>query len=200
MNNHFRPAVFDIVVGAAILHHILDVKRTLCSVHAALAPGGVAIFFEPFEAGSSILRMAFQHILEFDDATTRSNGNGQLQPEPTLNADMRSFLRRRIVEFDRRISPDIDIKKSLDDKWYFTRAYFEEVAREIGFSSLLILNNQATENPLLVQTATFLRNGLGLTRDALPTFAWDILKSYEKAMSAYLKKDMMTTGTIILTR
>jgi hypothetical protein len=113
---------------------------------------------------------------------------------------MTAFLKRRIAEFDRRISPDVDLKKKLDDKWYFTRSYFEKETAELGFSSLRILPNHSTDRPLVGATLTFLRNGMGVSREALPTFAWEILESYESAMSSDLRRDMMTTGTIILTK
>ena len=49
------PGVADLAVGAAILHHILDPAKVLASCHRALKPGGWAIFFEPFEAGNTIV-------------------------------------------------------------------------------------------------------------------------------------------------
>jgi SAM-dependent methyltransferase len=199
MNDHFSPDAFDLAVGAAILHHILDVQKTLGSVHKALRKGGSAIFFEPFEAGNAILRMAYQHILE--RASSRPLGKQLLSKStPSLSSEITAFLKRRIAEFDRRISPELHLKKQLDDKWYFTRSYFEKKTAELGFSSLRILPNHSTDRPLIGPTLTFLRNGMGVSRDALPTFAWEILESYEDAMSCDLKRDMMTTGTIILTK
>jgi ubiquinone/menaquinone biosynthesis C-methylase UbiE len=73
MHDHFMPDKFDLTVGAAILHHILDVQKTLGSVYKALRNDGVAVFFEPFEAGNAILRMAYQHILERAHSTSFGN-------------------------------------------------------------------------------------------------------------------------------
>jgi SAM-dependent methyltransferase len=50
MNNFFKPVGFDLVIGVAILHHLLDPMAALRTVRRALRPGGVAVFFEPFEA------------------------------------------------------------------------------------------------------------------------------------------------------
>jgi hypothetical protein len=177
----------------------LDVPKTLGSVYKALKKGGVAIFFEPFEAGNAILRMAYQHILERANSDSLAKQLCSTSTRP-LSAEMTAFLKRRIAEFDRRISPDVDLKKKLDDKWYFTRSYFEKETAELGFSSLRILPNHSTDRPLVGATLTFLRNGMGVSREALPTFAWEILESYESAMSSDLRRDMMTTGTIILTK
>lgn len=58
MRNFFRAESFDVVVGAAILHHLIDPVQALSAAHRALRPGGFAMFFEPFE-GLSALRRAF---------------------------------------------------------------------------------------------------------------------------------------------
>ena len=44
----FVPESFDLVTGAAILHHLIDPSRALVAAHRALKPGGFAMFFEPF--------------------------------------------------------------------------------------------------------------------------------------------------------
>ena len=47
-NNRFRAGVFDLAVGAAILHHLIEPQRVVQVCERALKPGGAAIFFEPF--------------------------------------------------------------------------------------------------------------------------------------------------------
>ncbi len=49
MNDYFQAERFDVVVGAAILHHVLDPIRTLATASRALRPGGIAIFFDPLK-------------------------------------------------------------------------------------------------------------------------------------------------------
>ena len=63
MRNFFRPESVDMVLGAAILHHLLDPAHALETAYSALKPGGMAIFFEPFE-GLAVLRIAFDLILD----------------------------------------------------------------------------------------------------------------------------------------
>ena len=53
----YQRNAFDLAVGAAILHHILEPDRVIDSCEHALRPGGVAVFFEPFEIGHAILRL-----------------------------------------------------------------------------------------------------------------------------------------------
>lgn len=55
---NFNADTFDLVVGAAILHHIIDPSHTIGACHHSLKSGGQAIFFEPFEEGYVLLRLS----------------------------------------------------------------------------------------------------------------------------------------------
>lgn len=66
MNNHFTTALFDLVMGIAILHHLLDPMQALTAAHSALKDGGIAVFFEPFE-GLGLISMAFRLIIQQAD-------------------------------------------------------------------------------------------------------------------------------------
>ena len=52
---HFPPAIFDLVIGRGILHH-LDLKLALSQIHRVLKIGGRAIFQEPL-AASPLLKL-----------------------------------------------------------------------------------------------------------------------------------------------
>jgi SAM-dependent methyltransferase len=51
----FRPEAFDVVIGAAILHHLLDPRAALINVSGSVKPGEKIILVEPLEAGSLLL-------------------------------------------------------------------------------------------------------------------------------------------------
>ena len=59
----FRPDVFDLVLGAAILHHLLDPRAALVNVCASLKPGGKIVLIEPLEAGSLVLCTMYGAVL-----------------------------------------------------------------------------------------------------------------------------------------
>src|SRR6185503_7891086 len=61
--DRFRPAAFDLAVGASILHHLRDPRCALRACASALRPGTTALFLEPFETGHGVLRMAYRRIL-----------------------------------------------------------------------------------------------------------------------------------------
>src|SRR5439155_21417989 len=59
----FHAESFDLVVGAAILHHLFAPDETIRRCGTILKRGGFALFFEPFETGNLVLRMIYHSIL-----------------------------------------------------------------------------------------------------------------------------------------
>ena len=60
----FRAGSFDLVLGAAILHHLLDPRAALANVADSVKPGGKLILVEPLESGSLIMAMIYARVLE----------------------------------------------------------------------------------------------------------------------------------------
>ncbi len=115
MNSHFRPASFDLVMGIAILHHLLDPVQALKAAHSALKDGGIAVFFDPFE-GFGLISMAFRLIIQRAD-----------RDRLALNPAARRQMQNMIIDLDARRGTDksADRFRYMDDKWLFTRTYFE---------------------------------------------------------------------------
>lgn len=124
----FTESSVDLVIGAAILHHLIDPAQCIRRACRALRPGGMAVFFEPFEAGNAILRMAYERILA-EDAKRDSEH---------LSETTARTLRALVNDFRVRTGSDKsdDVFRLIDDKWLFTRSYFTTIAREIGFVSV----------------------------------------------------------------
>ena len=59
----FRDDTFDLVLGAAILHHLLDPRAALLNVCAGLRPGGKIVLIEPLEAGSLLPHAMYAAVL-----------------------------------------------------------------------------------------------------------------------------------------
>jgi SAM-dependent methyltransferase len=185
----FAPGSFDLVVGGAILHHLFAPGRAIASAARALKPGGAAIFFEPFEAGNMILRAAYQEIL--DDKRARKIERGAA-----------GLLARLIADFDVRkgLDKSAPLYQRIDDKWLFTRAWFERLAAEHGFSRCRIDPILSHDGLFARQTETYLRLGIGRPREALPAWAWDRLRAFDGYFSPELKDELIIEGTIILER
>ena len=147
------------------------------------------MFFEPFENGNAILNLIYREIL-------RESEQRGLAPE------VKSFL--QMLENDNSVRKGDDksapIFSRIDDKWLFTRSYFESLAEEAGFSDCEIYPLNPPEQQFARQIAVNLRLGLGLDRSALPGWAWNIVELYEENFSIDLKRDLLIEAGVILTK
>jgi len=186
---HFTAGSFDIVIGAAILHHILDPSDTIGACYQGLKPGGHAIFFEPFEAGHFVLRLLYEQLLE------RRN-------ELNLSAEVAEVLRVVIVDCDVRKGSDksAEICALLDDKWLFTREYFEQQKQKHGYSGLSIHRMYGGGARFSGELRTHVRLHLGAGPEAVSAEVWKFVREFESKMSAELYSDLMIEGCVILTK
>ena len=212
--DYYAEHAFDLVIGAAILHHLIDPGAAIKAAARALKPGGVAVFFEPFENGNSILRIAYSQILARDEEARNSPPTrqrswlewlrGAAPPVTTtdseLPADISAMLRATVESFAVRSGADksAPLFQSMDDKWLFTRSYIEERARAAGFDEVLIYPIHAVERPFSHQTEVNLSLGIGASAERLPGWAWEILDYYDRLFSMELKRDLFIEACIIL--
>jgi ubiquinone/menaquinone biosynthesis C-methylase UbiE len=182
----YRPAVADLAVGAAILHHLLEPDRALAACFHALAPGGWAIFFEPFEAGNALLKFTYRRIL--------AAASGAERATPGLR-----FIERMTEDYKRREQPASDpLYRELDDKWMFTRTYFERIRSTQGWSELITYGLNISATGLRDQASVHLRLGAGLSAMALPDWAWSIIDETDAGISDDLRKELGQEGAVLL--
>ena len=170
--DYFEPGRFDFVVGAAILHHLIEPDAALASIYSALKPGGQALFFEPFENGNAILTLAYEDIIS------------QAESKP-IREDVLAFLNVMVEDFRLRMAvhPGQPHFEELDDKWIFTRHWFEQAAQSCGFRKLAIQPLHDLDRPFTNQTRANLNMGLGLPPEVLPDWAWEIVGRMDSALS-----------------
>ncbi len=188
MNNFFKPSSFDVVVGAAILHHLLDPTRALTAAHRALKPGGIAFFFEPFE-GLAVIRIAFDLILEraAREALPMDPAASKLLAAMSLDLATRAGSDKSAAHF-----------RYMDDKWLFTRAWLEGASREAGFTSLAIVPHASHATLFRDYTSSLLQLGAGVGPETLPDWAWETIGVFDRAFSSEMKRDLLLEGTIVL--
>jgi ubiquinone/menaquinone biosynthesis C-methylase UbiE len=190
----FAPCCADLVVGAAILHHIIEPKTVLERAFVALKPGGWAIFFEPFRAGSSLLTLAYKQVLRH-------------KPENPVSAIFRRKISRandgldvlaRIVhDYDTRVVLTSGRAETLDDKWMFERAQFESAAIEQGWGKCESFSLQDGKKPVRNQTVAYLRLAAGLDESSLPDWAWSILDEFDHQLSDDVRASAWMEGMIL---
>ncbi len=187
MHDYFHPEAFDAVVGAAILHHIIDPVETLQAASRALHPGGIAIFFEPFE-GMALLRIAFTFILE-----------QSAREQESLAPNVADFLKMMIVDIEVRTGTDKSHEryKHIDDKWLFTRTYIERAAAFANFSSVRIVPHAHHAHSIQEYVVVLLRLGIDAEAGALPRWAWETIEKFDDAFSTDMKADLSFEATVV---
>jgi ubiquinone/menaquinone biosynthesis C-methylase UbiE len=190
----FAPCCADLVVGAAILHHIIEPKTVLARAFTALKPGGWAIFFEPFRAGSSLLSLAYKQVLRHEPSSRSSS----LFRRKTAHAkDGLDVLARIVHDYDTRTRLTSALAETLDDKWMFERAQFETIANEQGWSKCESFSLQDGKTPVRNQTVAYLRLAAGLGESALPKWAWTILDEFDSQLSDDVRASAWMEGMIL---
>jgi SAM-dependent methyltransferase len=183
----YRPAVFDLAVGAAILHHLVEPQAMIHNCAAALRSHASAIFFEPFEMGHVLARIAYERIL------------ARVRPWDRRRRWVR-FLRGLVAEYALRVRDKSDPAFArVDDKWFFTRDFFASNAEGLWERCDIEALNPSSE-PLTQHTRTLLRLGLDAEPDVLPAWAWEIIARTEAAFSASARRDLILEGSIVLRR
>lgn len=190
MSAHAAEGAFDLVTGAAILHHLDSPAEGLLAACRSLKPGGHAIFFEPFN-GWSILRLAYQRILA--EAALRG---------AVLEPAFETALRLQIADIAARSRTDRTAEeiKVLDDKWLFSRTAIERMAADVGFAEVRFAPHN--DHPSLYRDVLMvnLRLQTGGQEISPPEWALAIMDEFDAALPLQAKRELMIDGTIVLTK
>lgn len=190
MSQNIAPGQFDLVTGAAILHHLVHPDQAIAAASRALKPGGRAIFFEPFD-GYGIIRLAYQRIA----------AEAALRGDP-LDPPVRKVLNAMIADFAARTTPDVSTPEfaAMDDKWLFSRERIEAIARASGFGDVRFVPHNDHASLYRDVAAIQLRLATGQETLELPGWALAILDEFDQALPPAVKRLLMLEGTIVLTK
>jgi ubiquinone/menaquinone biosynthesis C-methylase UbiE len=190
MSQHVARGGFDLVTGAAILHHLTDPAVALGAVSRALKPGGKAIFFEPFD-GYGVLRLAYQRVLM--EAQLRSHA---------LDPQIEAILKAMVADIAARTEPDQTAANfaAMDDKWLFSQERIGGLARSRGFTNAEFVAHN--DHPTLYRDVAQvqLRLATGLDSLELPAWALAVFDEFDAALPPTVKRRLMLEGSIVLTR
>lgn len=181
----FLPDSLDMVIGAAILHHLFKPEKVIEQCYKALKPGGIAIFFEPFEAGYSIMSLIYKSILRENKSRLRNR----------LNAAQVNYLQNCIYVWRQMQNPDKThpFFAGVDDKCLFTKQYFQRLEEYCGFEKCQIYSLSKTDKPF----TTLVKVHSSGNHIVLPDWSWSIIGAFEDSFSVDLKEDLLTEGAVI---
>lgn len=191
-NCYFVPQRADLVVGCAVLHHMVNPMAVVRAATTVLKPGGRAVFFEPFELGHQILRIAYLQILE-EAKRRRVKGKG-FDYLTALNTDIYVRTYRNKLEHWKYTWKD------LDDKWLFCANHFKQISDELG-CKIEVLPLHDNQHQFTRQTKVALEAYGGLkVPEALPDWAWKILNDFdENYFSPEALNDLPIEACVVIT-
>lgn len=181
----FKPDSFDLCIGGAILHHLMDPKAAIEAMSETIRPGGHLLFFEPLEPGTHIAA-AMMHLL-LDD----------LSDEGEAAEPVRLRLRAMLTDYTARFGTGNEKpwSKYLDDKWMFSGDYLRAIAKELGLKVAAVhpitLNGIGTFSGTLAQA--------GVTPEVCPNLPgrfWRTVELFEHELGA-LQGRLSVEGIIV---
>lgn len=187
----FEDNQMDLVVGGAILHHLLCPSKALEEIYRVLTPGRLAVFYEPFEIGNQIIALTLKHLITLN----------HLCPEL-------EHIHPDIINTFKNLCNEINIRKGIDktgliyqqieDKWLFTKGYLENIATSIGFSEIVIYPIHNTNNPFSHQINYLLQAINKVDVAALPQWATKHIHDIDQVFSEELRNELLIEGCVIL--
>ncbi|ANY77700.1 hypothetical protein BB934_05180 [Microvirga ossetica] len=182
----FAPASFDLVIGGAILHHMLDPLAALKNVAKWLKPGAPIIMMEPMEAGGHLMCAVYQTILD--------ECGEELDPRIAhfLNAMVQDYEARFGVP---RVKPWTG---NLDDKWLFNRTYLKWLVNELGLR-LDSVNAMSDDSSRWIES--MIRGNLSTSGNATvptPPRMWEVVAEFDQGISTTVKRYLMQEAIIVL--
>jgi SAM-dependent methyltransferase len=179
---------FDLIIGSSMVHHLIEPEKFVDRILAALRPGGLCIFTEPFKAGHVVTRMFL------DTCSTQPWLMEGIAPE------ILEFFRAYIVTIDAMCATDrsrLDYT-SLDDKWMFPRSFFEEAGRRNGAGYGFFTTNQP-ENRFRTNIETLVWLGLG-QKWQMPEPARSFVDRFDAALPRDILDEFASEGCIVYFR
>lgn len=185
--DYVRAESADLVVGSAILHHLVEPAPFVEQAMRILRPGGAAIFFEPFEGGYAILRLICQEIVR--EAARHGDG-------PTVD-----LARRVAIGLAPQIFRDaLPGWHDRNDKWMFPRAVIDDMARKVG-ATLTIYPVHDNNGQFRRQFTYMMQAYGGLAAADLPPWIGEIFDRYDReAFSPQMLTDLALEGCIIFAK
>ncbi len=207
--DYLHGGTADMVLGSAILHHLVNPGLLVGRAIDLLKPGGWAIFFEPFEAGYAVIRMMC--LLAMRKARLRDQRVRafRLLKRLALAAARRLPGPQRhgfqyLEEIARGLTPQVLRERrvpewrNLNDKWAFPRSVLEDIQVRAGASRLIVYPLHDNTKPFTRHIRHVLKTSAGVDESVLPPWVWEFFDQFEtEFFSPELLTDFIIEGAIL---
>jgi SAM-dependent methyltransferase len=184
----FGDDSFDLIIGGAILHHMLDPEAALKNAARWLRPGGKVILIEPLEVGGHLMAAVYLTLI------------AELEHEVGTDQRLLSFFKGMCEDYEARFGvPRVKPwTRDLDDKWLFHTSYLRKMAADISLSLERVAPTTSNVEKLFSDSVRGTLDVAGLSGVPTPRKMWDILVEFDMGISDELKRRLTPEGIIIL--
>jgi SAM-dependent methyltransferase len=180
-----KPESLDLVIGSSMVHHLVDPDAFIIKILGAVRSGGVAMFFEPFQAGHVFLRSLLLSLVAISDF------------RPGFSAQQLKFFKDYSHTVAVMVDPDRAeaTTRRLDDKWMFNRRRFSDLGKRLGCQ----VNIFATNPPnrfFEIKIADLVFAGLGEVL-AWPSWALDLVRQVDMTIAPDLREELLMEGCVV---
>lgn len=186
----FRRDTFDLVIGAAILHHLLDPRAALTHVAGSLKPGGKIILVEPLEAGSLLLTSVYGAVLRVLADLGEADG------------DLAQVMKALRLDIQSRLGAPVEKPwtERLDDKWVFDESYLALLAAQLGLAKVEVHPAQADLTHVFEAAFKSVLADSGNQELPIPETVLDCVREFDRCIDPALKRRFCPTGIIVFTK
>ena len=186
----FRRDSFDLVVGCAVLHHLVDPRAALANVATSLRDDGHIVLVEPLESGSLVLTAMFASVLSA--LIEQGDGDGVLA----------RFMRAMRLDIQSRLGVPAEKPwtRELDDKWVFDRPYLTQLASQLGMAKVEVHPAEDDLSHVFENAFASLLSDAGLASVPIPDAVWKRVRSFDTGITPDLKRELCPTGVIVFSR
>lgn len=171
----FAPSTFDLIVGGAILHHMLDPRAALENAGKWLRPGGRILLTEPMELGAHMIASIYLTL--------------EAELKDTASAALLQFFRAMVIDMEARfgVPRQKPWTPHLDDKWMFHEGFLRDMAADIGLR-LDWIEPTENEDRLFENTVLNTLTVAELGDEPRPNRMLELLREFDEGMTPSLKR------------
>jgi SAM-dependent methyltransferase len=187
----FQPDRFDLVVGGAVLHHMLDPRAALENAARWLRPGGQMILYEPFDYGAHLFATLFQLMIDCIAASMDANDQACADLFRAFRQDINARLGVPVVK---------PWTAELDDKWYFNLEYLRRLASDLGLHGPVVSPLTDDFERYFHNNVSGMMSAAGHSHLKLRQDVQSIVDEFDAGISARLKARMLLEGIVVFSR
>jgi SAM-dependent methyltransferase len=187
----FEPESFDLVIGGAVLHHMVDPNAALKNAARWLRPGGQIILYEPFDYGAHIFAVLFQLMVDLLNDSSDPNDQQCVNTFRAFRQDIEARLGVPVVK---------PWTANLDDKWYFNLTYLRELAASLKLQGPLIYPLTDNFDRHFNNNIKGMMSASGDSALTIRADAQALIDEFDQGISHQLKTKMIIEGIVVFNR